>query len=108
MTVVITIYNALTPNGDGKNDFFYLEGIECYPNNKVEIFNRYGAKIFETDSYDNVTHVFSGVSDSSANVSTGTLPVGTYYYIISYDYRNGGLNSYKKINKSGYLYIASN
>lgn len=104
----ITIYNALTPNGDGKNDFFYLEGIECYPNNKVEIFNRYGAKIFETDSYDNVTHVFSGVSDSSANVSTGTLPVGTYYYIISYDYRDGGLNSYKKINKSGYLYIASN
>lgn len=101
----IKIYNALTPNGDGKNDVFYLEGIECYPNNKVEIFNRYGAKVFETSSYDNVTHVFKGVSDSSLNVSSGMLPQGTYFYVISYD---NIVDNLKNVQKTGYLYIASN
>lgn len=101
----VKIYNALTPNGDGKNDIFYLEGIECYPNNKVEIFNRYGAKVFETSSYDNVTHVFKGVSDSSLNVSSGMLPQGTYFYVISYD---NIVDNLKNVQKTGYLYIASN
>lgn len=101
----VKIYNALTPNGDGKNDIFYLEGIECYPNNKVEIFNRYGAKVFETSSYDNVTNVFKGTSDSSLNVSSGMLPQGTYYYVISYD---NIINTLKNEQKTGYLYIASN
>lgn len=101
----IKIYNALTPNGDGKNDVFYLEGIECYPNNKVEIFNRYGAKVFETSSYDNVTNVFKGASDSSLNVSSGMLPQGTYFYVISYD---NILDNLKNVQKTGYLYIASN
>lgn len=101
----IKIYNALTPNGDGKNDIFYLEGIECYPNNKVEIFNRYGAKVFETSNYDNVTHVFKGVSDSSLNVSSGMLPQGTYFYVISYDTI---VDNLKDVQKTGYLYIASN
>ena len=101
----IKIYNALTLNGDGKNDIFYLEGIECYPNNKVEIFNRYGAKVFETSNYDNVTHVFKGVSDSSLNVSSGMLPQGTYFYVISYDTI---VDNLKDVQKTGYLYIASN
>lgn len=101
----IKIYNALTLNGDGKNDIFYLEGIECYPNNKVEIFNRYGAKVFETSNYDNVTHVFKGVSDSSLNVSSGMLPQGTYFYVISYD---NIVDNLKNVQKTGYLYIASN
>jgi gliding motility-associated-like protein len=101
----IKIYNALTPNGDGKNDVFYLEGIECYPNNKVEIFNRYGAKVFETSSYDNVTRVFKGASDSSLNVSSGMLPQGTYFYVISYD---NIVDNLKNVQKTGYLYIASN
>ncbi len=101
----VNLYNALTPNGDGKNDIFYLEGIECYPNNKVEIFNRYGAKVFETSSYDNVTHVFKGVSDSSLNVSSGMLPQGTYFYVISYD---NIVDNLKNVQKTGYLYIASN
>jgi gliding motility-associated-like protein len=104
----VKIYNALTPNGDGKNDFLYLEGIECYPNNKVAIFNRYGAKVFETSSYDNVTNVFKGASDSSLNVSDGALPQGTYFYVISYDYIINNINDLKNVEKTGYLYIASN
>ncbi|MDP5096478.1 MAG: gliding motility-associated C-terminal domain-containing protein, partial [Flavobacterium sp.] len=104
----VKVYNALTPNGDGKNDFLYLEGIECYPNSKVEIFNRFGSKVYETNNYDNKTNVFNGVSESSLNSSGGTLPEGTYYYIISYDYINNNLDSLKNVQKTGYLYVASN
>ncbi|WP_445715125.1 T9SS type B sorting domain-containing protein [Flavobacterium sp.] len=104
----VKIYNAVTPNGDGKNDIFLLEGIECYQNNKVEIFNRFGSKVYETINYDNKDNVFSGVSDSSLNTSGGKLPEGTYYYIVSYDYFDSSINNVKNVQKAGYLYIASN
>lgn len=104
----VKVYNAVTPNGDGKNDIFYLEGIECYQNNKVEIYNRFGSKVYETVNYDNKDNVFSGVSDSSLNTMGGTLPEGTYFYIISYDYFDSNSNNFKNIQKTGYLYIASN
>ncbi|MFV0566997.1 MAG: gliding motility-associated C-terminal domain-containing protein, partial [Flavobacteriaceae bacterium] len=35
---VIEVFNALTPDGDGRNDTFYIRGIECYPDNTVEIY----------------------------------------------------------------------
>lgn len=104
----VKVYNAVTPNGDGKNDIFYLEGIECYQNNKVEIYNRFGSKVYETVNYDNKENAFSGVSDSYLNTMGGTLPEGTYYYIISYDYFDSNSNNLKNIQKTGYLYIASN
>jgi hypothetical protein len=36
------------------------------------------------------------------------LPVGTYYYVISYDYIVDNLNNLKNVQKTGYLYIAAN
>ena len=104
----ITVYNAVTPNGDGKNDFLFVEGIECYPNSKIEIYNRLGSKVYETNNYDNKTNVFTGASESALNVTGGMLPVGTYYYIISYDYIVDNLNNLKNVQKTGYLYIAAN
>ena len=40
----VTPYNALSPDGDGLNDTFIIEGLECFPNNSVEIFNRWELK----------------------------------------------------------------
>ena len=108
MACEITIFNALTPNNDGKNDVFYLEGIECYPNNSVEIFNRYGAKIFEVKGYDNVSNVFTGKSGAEWNVSGDVLPTGTYFYIIKYDFVIENLGERKDVQKTGYLYVNNN
>jgi len=66
--------NAITPNGDGSNDQWFIEYILDYPENKVEIFNRRGQLVFEKESYANE---FSGDG----------LPDGVYYYKI--DLRNG-------------------
>ncbi|WP_343762902.1 HYR domain-containing protein [Gangjinia marincola] len=67
------IANTMTPNGDGANDTFYIEGIEQYPDNKLMIFNRWGNKVFETRGYANE---WGGTHDGKL------LPVATYYYIL--------------------------
>ena len=102
----IKVWNAVSPNGDGKNDTFLLEGIDCYPKNTVQIFNRWGVKVFETNEYNNADKVFSGYSEGRSTISRNELlPTGTYFYVIKYEYSYDGMNGIKNIEKSGYLYI---
>lgn len=78
----ITVFNALSPNGDGLNDVFFIQYIDALPEtqqNKVTIFNRWGTVVFETTNYDNSNNVFRGLSNSGAE-----LPSGTYYYTIEF------------------------
>lgn len=49
----ITVPNVFTPNGDGMNDNLVFTNLEFFPNNKITIFNRWGRKIFEQNSYKN-------------------------------------------------------
>jgi gliding motility-associated-like protein len=50
----VNIPNAFTPNGDGKNDFFFPVGIgiDPYRNYNFYIFNRWGDMIFESHALD--------------------------------------------------------
>ena len=68
----ITVFNGISPNGDGYNDFLVIENIEFYPNNTVIILNRWGDKVAEFSGYNNQDVVFNDAS----------LPSGTYYYHI--------------------------
>jgi len=43
--------NTFTPNNDGINDYWNIKGIENYPTAIVQIFNRYGQKVFESRGY---------------------------------------------------------
>ncbi|MCK0159297.1 gliding motility-associated C-terminal domain-containing protein [Allomuricauda sp. F6463D] len=98
----IAIGNSIiSADGDGINDFFNITNIEFFPNNTVQIYNRWGVKVFETVGYDNSSNVFIGVSDGRATLSQGEqLPAGVYFYTIKYTN-----NDNKVIAKSGYLYI---
>ncbi len=71
----IEVFNALSPNGDNKNQFLEIAGITSP--NRVEIYNRWGDLVFETNDYDNITNRFEGDSDGGKE-----LPSGTYYYKI--------------------------
>ncbi|MDM1346629.1 gliding motility-associated C-terminal domain-containing protein [Myroides marinus] len=103
----VVIYNLVSPNGDGENDFFLIDNINRFPNNKVEIFNRWGVKVYETTSYDSHDNVFRGYSDGRVTISSGEkLPTGTYYYVISYEYRTA--SDARTIKKSGYLHLENN
>ncbi|TMM58210.1 T9SS type B sorting domain-containing protein [Maribacter algarum] len=76
---------ALTPNGDGLNDFWRIEGIEAHPNNIVRIFNRWGDEVFKINGYNNLTNVFSGEANQMASLGAGQLPTGTYFFDIRID-----------------------
>ena len=98
---VIKINNAVSPNNDGRNDSFFIENLDCYPENKVEIFNRWGVLVYEGEHYDNKNITFSGISNGRTVVSKDEmLPAGTYFYILKYNENNG-----TAIDKSGYLYL---
>jgi gliding motility-associated-like protein len=73
----IVVHNVVTPNGDGLNDRFIIDCIESYPQNKVEIFNRWGDRVNFYTNYDNTTRVWDGTNESGR-----LLPDGTYYYVI--------------------------
>ena len=102
----VTVFNAISANGDGVNDFFRIENVENMPNNRVEIFNRWGIKVFETTDYGANGNVFDGRSDGRLMIDTGLLPVGTYFYVLSYDYENNG--EVQRIKKAGYLFLTTN
>ncbi|MDI5951098.1 MBG domain-containing protein [Flavobacterium yafengii] len=107
----ILVHNAISPNGDGINEKFIIDNIDdtvCYPDNTVEIYNRWGVLIFETKGYNNTSNVFDGSSRGRTNVSQPTgLPTGTYFYILNYtSVDNDGKIITNK--KDGYLYIVNN
>ncbi|WP_183559846.1 PKD-like domain-containing protein [Mucilaginibacter sp. SP1R1] len=70
----ITVPNTFTPNGDGYNDIWEIKGLIAYQDAIVDIFNRYGTKLFHSVGY-------STPWDGTYNGQM--LPSGTYYYIIN-------------------------
>ncbi|WP_281228990.1 DUF7507 domain-containing protein [Flavobacterium aquiphilum] len=98
----LEVFNAVSPDGDGLNDIFRIRGIECYPKNTVQVFNRWGVKVYEADGYNNDTVAFKGVSEGRVTVNKSEgLPSGTYFYVIKYEDFSG-----TGIDKSGYLNIS--
>jgi gliding motility-associated-like protein len=97
----IVIYNYLSPGNDTNNEYFILEGIEKYPDNSVEIYNRWGVLVYDAKGYDNNTKVFRGISEGRVTIKQSEeLPEGTYFYIIKYT-KTSGITK----EKAGYLYI---
>ena len=69
----LIIYNTFTPNGDGINDTWYIEGIEMYPDNYLIIYNRDGMKVYEKQGYNNTW---------DGKYYGNDLPAATYYYVL--------------------------
>jgi gliding motility-associated-like protein len=90
----IIIPNVFTPDGDGVNDQFYIanSGLEQF---SIEIFNRWGIKVFETTASE---IRWDGTSTSGVKMSDGT-----YYYILKATSRSG-----KNYDTTGFLTLLSN
>jgi gliding motility-associated-like protein len=82
------IPNIFSPNGDGIHDRWVISFLETYPGCTVEVFNRYGQRIYFSIGY---TNPWDGT------VNGKPVPVGTYYYIV--DPKNG------RVKQSGYVDI---
>jgi gliding motility-associated-like protein len=76
----INPYTIMTPNGDGINDTFVIEGIETSPDNELILYNRWGVEVYRKKNYDNS---FNGQSNGRVTVNESSqLPAGTYYYVL--------------------------
>lgn len=74
------VYNHYTPNGDGVNDTFFIEGLHnIFKNFKLEIYNRWGVLIWKGN--DN-TPDWDGYANTGFLYSKNQLPAGTYYYVL--------------------------
>ena len=67
--------NAFSPNGDGINDTWIIRGLENYPDVRLAVFDRYGKVVLEQKGYQ---------TPWDGTVKGKPLPVGTYYYIITF------------------------
>ncbi len=74
----IIAYSAFSPNGDQNNDYWHIDNIELYPDALVEVFNRWGDRVYSTKRYVNTWEVaWRGVYENNP------LPSATYYYVIT-------------------------
>jgi len=70
----LNIANTFTPNGDGINDLWIINGIANYPAAEVQVFTRNGQSVFDSKGY---ATPFDGTFEGKK------LPEGVYYYIIN-------------------------
>ncbi|PIB26896.1 BspA family leucine-rich repeat surface protein [Maribacter sp. 4G9] len=76
-----TLY-GFSPNGDGINDYWTIDGIELHPDNTVSIYNRWGDLVFQIEGYDNQSNVFNGTANRKTQLGASNLPSGTYFFNI--------------------------
>lgn len=73
--VGIDMPTGFSPNMDGKNDAFVIEGLDAFKDNKLEIYNRWGNLVYDAVNYNNQ---WRGTSNTGEN-----LPDGTYFVILN-------------------------
>ena len=76
-TSALIFYTGITPNGDGNNDFWTIEGILEFPNNTVSIFNRWGDLVWKQSGYNNSSVVWDGKNNKGVGLTDAT-----YFYVV--------------------------
>lgn len=92
----IEIYNAVSPNNDGKNEFFDIRYIDLLPDtqeNKVTIYNRWGTVVFEVENYKEA-NAFRGLTSGGNEV-----PSGTYFYKIEFTNGRSSISGYLSLKR---------
>ena len=88
----LNISQAITPNGDGINDVWFIENIERYPDARITVFNRWGARVFfQANNYQN---------DWGGNFENNSTPLPSAPYFYRIDIDNDG-----EIDHEGWIYI---
>ncbi len=70
----IVIFTAVSPNRDTYNDFFFISGIEEFPESRLQIYNRWGERVYDVIGYDND---WAGTWKGNKE-----LPDGAYFYCL--------------------------
>jgi gliding motility-associated-like protein len=73
----LTFYHGITPNADGHNDLWEIDGITNFAESKVLLYNRWGDLVWKADNYNNTTVVWDGKNSKGENLTDAT-----YFYIV--------------------------
>lgn len=76
----ITVPNAFTPNGDGKNDYLYPLNGDLATNLEFKVYNRYGQLVFETRDWS---------KKWDGTIGGKPQPTGTYVWMLHYTDSSG-------------------
>jgi len=71
---IFNIPNVITPNQDGINDYWQINGIEVYPGSVIQVFDRYGGKVYEK--------IINGTFQWDGTQFGRPLPTANYWYLI--------------------------
>ncbi len=85
----IIVGKAITPNGDGKNDVWLIEGNTTFVKCSVELYTRSGKLVYKSDDYKN---------DFDGTVSDGKLPGGSYISVVKIESLNKVITDWLYIN----------
>ena len=86
----VIVPNAFSPNGDGINDYFFIEANKSFKLKSLKIYNRWGQQVFEGQ---NMTDRWDGT------LLGEKLPTGVYiYYIDGIDELNNRVKQSGNIN----------
>ena len=76
----VFIPEGFSPNGDGINDRFVIQGLSTNATAELEVFNRWGQRVFSDKNYKND---WDGQSNQGVRSASGQgLPDGTYFYVV--------------------------
>lgn len=72
---IFKLTNVFSPNDDGVNDVWIIEGIEQYPNSKVKVVDRFGTVVLD--------RTVNGPFSWNGEYLRRKLPTGNYWYYIT-------------------------
>ena len=101
----VVIYNALSLNDNGMNDYMVIENAAYFPDNNLQVFNRDGHLIYTQSQYGIGDNFFRGIANVSGIFNLESkLPTGSYLYVFNY------FNPYEQewFTLKGFLTINSN
>jgi gliding motility-associated-like protein len=93
---IFNVPEAFSPNGDGFNDLYVIQGLMEFPNHSLKIYTRWGALVFQAAPY---------LNDWNGTAGEGTLPLGeelptgTYYFILDLGNGTDPLTGYIYLNR---------
>lgn len=85
----LIVSQGFSPNGDGNNDFWYIQGIEGYPTNIVKVYDRWGLLVYQKSGYENSNSPWDG-RGNVGQFNGKLVERGTYFYILE---PGGGLSA---------------
>lgn len=98
----VEVFNVISPNGDGINDVLTIDKIEFFPNNTLEIVNRWGVLVYKVNGYNNSNTFFNGYANQGKVISKSKkLPTGTYFYKLQFKQEGNEAS----LTRTGYLYL---